>query len=694
MATPAVRPVQLEIEVQGLIYKTPLSPRLTEIRGYHIPKRDQVWHRREEYLQWDWSQGWQRRATPEQKKWFDEEVERLHKGDWIYINGVPTFFNKYCYFFHQWFKVLQGVYPTYKDTSLEYFYFYELCEIDPMCLGDIGIKGRRVGLSSMSASIKLLIALLESKTLSGIVSKTGTDAYEMYLMVKNGLDNLPEFLMPDVAKSTETEIKIAKPNAAKVTADRGKDNRINWLDTAENSYDGRPLRHLTIDEAAKWWPKNVKLLFRKIVDTLVQGAYILGHVSVFSTVNRGDRGGDNFRELYLDSDHINGKKDKYGRTKTKLKRFFLPAYKGYMGYVGKYGESIIENPTHEQIKFLKENEYWNPIKECYEKCPDPYVGAKQFQAETRKMLEDDPEDLAEEIRNNPWTWQEVFKGANNRCNFNLDELNDHIAAIEAELQAKGQKEYGRQGRFVKIGGEVKFEDDKRGKWWIIEFPTDVNRAEYKNSIRCPSNCIYGAAGLDTFANAKNTVDPGSDACLIICKRYDVLDPDNSFYPVAMYVGRPEIKEDFHDEIYWGLEYYGIQMLAERAPTDWEDYATRHRLASPNDVENPVGYLVTTRRSNNSWVYGIATTGGTGGAGEYKEQHLTEMKEHAKFHLKKIKFLRLLKEMVKFDIDDRTDYDACMAWGYALIALKAYKLVEKVKVTPREFMRQKKSKTYY
>ena len=50
-----------------------------------------------------------------------------------------------------------------------------------------------------------------------------------------------------------------------------------------------------------------------------------------------------------------------------------------------------------------------------------------------------------------------------------------------------------------------------------------------------------------------------------------------------------------------------------------------------------------------------------------------MVEYALNNVHKIKFLRLLKDMVNFNINSRTDYDACMAWGYSLMGLKEHAL---------------------
>lgn len=693
MARPKSAQKPIEILVQGIVYKTPVCPPISQIRVSDLPKHDQVWHRDLTYQKFDWELP-QIKWTPEQNKWLEEEIERLHVGTWIMINGTPTYFNNWCYFFHQWFVLQEGIYPQYKETSLEYFYFFELTENDPVHVGEIGIKGRRVGLSSMSASIKLLIALIESNTLSGIISKTEVDAQEMFFFVKNGLENLPKFLMPELKKVTEGEIHIAKkaPSNTTVSADKGKNNRIDYRATSENAYDQSRKRHMTIDEAAKWIKVNVVMFLSKVLETVYVGTSLVGHISVFSSVNKGDQGGDNFRILWDGSDHINGKKDAFGRTKTRLMRFFFAGYRGLMGYVGKYGESIIDTPTKAQTEYLKTVVDPTTGKLA---CPNPYIGAKEYLQATRDMLENDPEELAEQIRKYPFTWQEVFKGANNKCNFILEDLNNQIEAIEAHLQNIGQKENGRRGRFYKSSnGEKKFEDSNEGMWYILEFlePGSDNKYHYNGSIKCPGNGRYGAAGLDPFAHSKIAVEDGSDACIMVMKRYDVMNPETSYLPVAMFIGRPKRKEDFFDQLYWGLEYYGIKVLGERAPTDWIDYAKKKtiRLATEDeDAPKKVGYLMCTKRANGSEVYGINPQDK-----EAREQHLTEMVEYAQHNMKKIKFLRLLKDMLKFDIDDRTAFDACMAWGYSLIGLNDWKQIEKIEITARQFMKNKRSKTYY
>lgn len=676
----ARQPDYIKIDVQGLEYTCPKTPPVINIRGNDRPKKDQVWFRRTEWERWSWNQDpdegelWYNDPAAGQMEWYNEEITRVENGDWIMINGVPTWFNKYCYQFHQWFVLQENIYPAYKETSLEFFRFYELNENDGGCLGECGIKGRRVGLSSMKSSIQLFIGILESNTLQGIVSKTGRDAEEMYLMIKNGLENLPEFLIPELNKVTDSEIHIARKQAKisknnkTVSSDKGKNNRINWLATAENAYDSSRVRDVTIDEAAKWEKVNVQICLKKISETLVVGSSVGGHVSVFSSVNKGDKGGDNFRAIWDASDHL-GKLDKFGRTGTKLRRFFIAGYRGLNGYVGKYGESVIDTPTKEQSEYLASVIDPTTGKPA---CLDPKVGAREFLEESRRMNASDPEAYQEVVRMYPFEWKEVFRDANNNCHFNLEDLNNQIERVETMIEQLGRNaktgENGRRGWFKRDGKDkpVYFKDAPDGMWYILKFlkPEEANKWVMKNGIKCPNNTILGAGGLDSYMNSRQTVDKGSDACLIIHERYNALNPDNSGMPIAMFLGKPKTKGEFHQQVFWGLEYYGVRMLAERAPTDWEDWAITNGYASPLDVKKKVGYLITTQRADGSDIYGIAAQNTLA-----REQHLTEQIEYAQNSMNKILFIRLLRDKINANIKDRTDYDAFMANGYSLMGLK-------------------------
>ncbi len=679
----------------GLVYETGNVPAVKSIRGSHLKIKDQVWYRHEEYTQWEWNddpkQGalWWESPEEGQMEWYYAEIDRILNGEWVMINGVPTFFNHFCYFFLQWFRTKEGLYPYYKDVCLDFFRFMEVVFKDPKCRGANVMKGRRVGVSSMCMSIMLQFGLIKQNTEQGITSKSSVDAEKIFkLMLVNAYSRLPNFLKPRIA-GNDMPVKtmhITK-QAGRITKDKaygsekeGLNNKIEWRAPGGNVFDGDGLWVLLIDEAAKYEDMDVGA-YLEIAMQIIHAGKQIGRIIMITTVNRGDKGGDNYKPTWYAADYR--RLNELGQTENKLYRLFIPGFRGGRdgGWIDKYGNSVVDTPTPEQTEWLKNDP--NTL--------DPYIGCKAYCEMQRRMKEKDDEKLMEEIRMFPFNPEEVFKGANNRCNFRpIEELHKQITLIEDECRKLGQAENGRRGRFKKHdSGEKYFVDDPQGMWYVLEFLEQNNKSVYNGSIKCPDNTMFGCGGLDPIANSKSTVDPGSDACLIIHKRYNALEPEKSNYPCAMLIGRPTIKEDFYDQVYWGLEYFGVKMLAERAPTDWEDLAIKRKLAAPLDAFRYMGYLVATKRSNGSEVYGINPQDK-----EAREQHLTEMIEYAYHNMHKIKFLRLLRDMLKFDIDERTDYDACMAWGYALMGLKEWKSTEKQEAKILKFMELRKSKKYY
>lgn len=670
--------VEDKIIVQGLEYKNPTRPPLKSIRNFGKPRNHQKWSRHEEYLDWDWNTNpkegdvWYKNPAVGQLEWLEDEIRRLNYGEWIIIDNVPTYFNKYCYFFHQWHTLQESIYPTYRDTSLEFFRFFEIIDDDPFTLGICGIKGRRLGMSSMAASIQLLICLLEQNNMHGIVSKTNTDAKELYFMIKFSLENLPVFLMPQMKNIGEKELffgtpvqRISKNNGSTVLSkEKGLNNRAGYLATAENSYDGRRLRTLILDEAAKLEEANIINLFSKISETLVTGSSVVGKVLMFSTINAMDKGGANFKSIWDDSEI---KKEGDLETASRLRRLFIEGYRGVLGYTDAFGNSVIDTPTPEQTEYLKTVVDPTTGKIA---CKNPYIGAKEYRQSRRDLLAKDPEKLAEEIRKFPFNAQEVFKSANNQCYFNTEDIHNRMEYLQGKLEEQGldpnKDELGRRGWFKKLpSGRVIFVDDPKGLWYVHELLSDEesNKFEFKYGKQFPTNTSYGAAGMDAFANANKTAEKGSNACIMVWKRYTSVNPDESGMPIAMFLGRTNTKREFHIQAANALIYYGIIMGGERAPTDWVDFFYEEKL------EN---YLLTTeRKSDGAEIKGYAPQNK-----QQREEHLTEQIDASLHDHNKINFINVLKDRLLFDIDNRTLYDVSMGSGYALMTLKhPYKKIE-------------------
>lgn len=664
--------------IEGLEYKFPDQPAKKDMYNYGLPKKQQKWRRITDHEKYDWSEGWEKRLAdnPEQIQYLQDEIDRLYNGIWMLINGEPTYLNRYMYFFLNWYILLDtGEYPAYRDTSLYYYRFLEIVENSKLCTGHTLLKARRLGATSMIIARKLLKLITTRNKSFGITSKTGADAKDAFDMLVNAFQNLPVFLRPRMEGNTSPkQILSLREQASRITKDnsitterKGLNNKALHRPTGMNTFDSGAYEEILIDESGKY-PVEVPIdkYLQVVTKCVKKGARVTGKLDLPTTVNPPNLGGSNYRLVWDASDQLES--DYLGQTKSGLYRIMIPAYCGFDGYIDEHGNSVIENPTEEQKKYL----------ESTGECPDPNIGAKQYLENIRKSLEGDKEALQEEIRMNPFTADEVFESANNRCIFDLDKLIKREQELRDELILLGRNpdkdELGRRGWFIKMpNGKVKFQDDPKGLWYIHRLLPDsqANRFRMSGLNKIPTNEEFGAAGLDPIRAGDATVDKGSDACLIITSRPTAMD-ENSGIPVAMFLGRMENSNKFHEQIYNGLQYYGVKMLAERSPLNWLDYAEDNHL---------IGYLYGTKRSDGTEVKGIPN-----------QQSETTKQEHAEsqvlashYDIEIMPFINIIRQRKSFDIKNRTESDCCMADGYSKMALKIpFKKKEGVKQKLRSF----------
>lgn len=649
--------------IEGLEYVFPKQPPKKEMLNYGVPKKDQVWTRITDYEKFNWSDGWEDWIddNEEQLQYLVDEISRILNGVWVLINGEPVYLNNYTYFFLQWFMLEDGEYPQFRDTALYYYRFVEICDKAKLCTGHTLLKARRLGATSMALSGLQLLLITTKNSNFGIVANKGNNASKAFQRVVKSMGNLPNFLRPIQEGNTAPKKTLSlKEQAQRITkenkrgsAQGGLNNELSWENTDLNSYDSYALRSILIDESGKFGKETPIDKYLPIVaKTLKKGAKVVGKIFMPTTCNPPQEGGAEYREVWEGSDQL--KADYLGQSKTGLYRIFIPAYMGFDGYITKYGESVWSNPTEEQRRLLMEEEG----------CPDYNIGAKQYLENVRKEKENTPEDLQEEIRMNPFSAEEVFESANERCIFNIQNLNNREQELSDLLIDKGLSvkngELGRRGWFRKRGSRVVWEDDpQNGLWYVNYFLPEDQSNLYRivgNNEKEPLNESFGAAGLDGYVSGQSTVDAGSDGAVIIRSRKNSNMPDEySGVPVAMLLGRLESIDDFYEQVYNGLIYYGVKMLAERAPLYFEHYAEKNKL---------LRYLYSTTRSDGSKVYGIPAQQNKSTIDEHaRVQVMSSLEDHYK-----IPFITIVRQRKLFSVKSRTDYDAIMAEGYALMAM--------------------------
>ena len=106
---------------------------------------------------------------------------------------------------------------------------------------------------------------------------------------------------------------------------------------------GEKLHLFYLDEAGKWEkPTDIREAWRIQRTCLIVGRKIVGKALVGSTVNPMDKGGEEFKVLWGESNPL--ERNQNGRTKSGLYRLFVPAYDSLEGFFDKYGLPIVDDP--------------------------------------------------------------------------------------------------------------------------------------------------------------------------------------------------------------------------------------------------------------------------------------------------------------------------------------------------------------
>ena len=366
------------------------------------------------------------RGYPEEfkEKWEDyinEEFERREKGYWFKNNSKDTYITGTHYMYLQWTKIDVGR-PDFREANRLFFIFWEACKADYRCYGMCYLKNRRSGFSFMSSAETVNQATITSDGRFGILSKSGGDAKKMFTdKVVPISTNYPFFFKPiqDGMDRPKSELAYRVP-ASKLTRRsivskereelEGLDTTIDWKNTGDNSYDGEKLTMLVHDESGKWEkPDNILNNWRVTKTCLRLGSRIIGKCMMGSTSNALDKGGDNFKKLYQDSDVT--KRNRNGQTRSGLYSLFIPMEWNYEGFIDSFGIPVFDTPE-------------TPVKGPMGEIID--VGVIEHWENEVAGLKQDQDALNEFYRQFPRTEEHAFRDETKSSIFNLTKIYDQI----------------------------------------------------------------------------------------------------------------------------------------------------------------------------------------------------------------------------------------------------------------------------
>jgi len=616
---------------------------------------------------------WHETPNNFKSQWVDyieKEFDYREQGFWFMNNGKPTYITGTHYMYLQWTKIDVG-HPDFREANRIFYIFWEACKADKRSFGMCYLKIRRSGFSFMSSCEGVNQATITKDARIGILSKTGSDAKKMFTdKVVPISNNYPFFFKPiqDGMDKPKTELayrvpasKITKKNMHKLSDEEleGLDTTIDWKNTGDNSYDGEKLQLLLHDESGKWEkPDNILNNWRVTKTCLRLGSKIIGKCMMGSTSNALDKGGGNFKKLYEDS--LPSERNANGQTKSGLYCLFVPMEWNFEGYIDRYGMPVLNNPI-------------KPIEGIDGELIS--VGAINYWENEVDSLTQDPDALNEFYRQFPRTESHAFRDESKQSLFNLTKIYQQIDYNDSLIM----DHHLTRGSFSWENGikdsKVIWSPNRSGRFLVSWTPPKhlQNKIVIERGLKKPGNEHIGSFGCDSYDISGVVVGKGSNGALHGMTKFSMEEaPSNEFF--LEYIARPQTAEIFFEEVLMACIFYGMPILCENnKPRLLYHFKNRgYRGFSLNRPDKTYNKLSKTERE----LGGIPNT-----SEDVKQSHASAIESYIEKHvgidfngdyrdpgdMGTMYFQKTLEDWAKFDISNRTKFDAAISSGLAIMA---------------------------
>ena len=666
--------IETVIDINGLKIALPKPPK--NIHKRSEKKEEQYWeatpiskelNRVKSIFQWH--------DAPDafKSQWVDyieEEFNRREQGYWFMNNGKPTYITGTHYMYLQWTKIDVGN-PDFREANRIFYLYWEACKADKRSFGMCYLKIRRSGFSFMSSCEGVNQATITKDSRIGILSKSGADAKKMFTdKVVPISNNYPFFFKPiqDGMDKPKTELayrvpasKITKKNMFNLADDEleGLDTTIDWKNTGDNSYDGEKLQLLLHDESGKWErPDNILNNWRVTKTCLRLGSKVIGKCMMGSTSNALDKGGRNFKFLYEDS--FPSKRNNNGQTKSGLYCLFVPMEWNFEGYIDMYGMPVFKTPKV-------------PIMGIDGELIT--IGAIDYWKNEVDSLSQDPDALNEFYRQFPRTESHAFRDESKQSIFNLTKIYQQVDYNDSLII----DHHITRGSFSWENGikdtKVIWSPNKHGRFLVSWTPPPGmdNRIVMERGRKKPGNEHIGSFGCDSYDISGVVVGKGSNGSLHGLTKFTMDQaPSNHFF--LEYIARPQTAEIFFEEVLMACVFYGMPILCENnKPRLLYHFKNRgYRGYSLNRPDKVYTKLSKTEKE----LGGIPNT-----SEDVKQSHASAIESYIEKYvgvdfngdnrepgdMGVMYFGKTLEDWAKFDITNRTKFDAAISSGLAIMA---------------------------
>lgn len=425
---------------------------------------------------------------------FEKEIEYIknqwfHRiyGEWIMINEVPTWISPWHWFFLSYWtgsyevidrktlKKKTSKYAEYRDRDRRKFNFthyaytctetfekldaegraipepdgtYKMIDLGiRVCLGRNYPKHRRDGATQNDLSTQYHVTTMVPDLYSSIIAnKPNTQKKHFETKVVPAWRRMPFYFKPihDGSDRPKRALNFFNP------AIKQKDGNVTFADTGELGsildfadivdrayYDHAKITGILVhDEGGKCEDIDVFEGYNIIKPAMGQGGGSTINPYAFmlspSTVEEMEHGGGRNFKMLCDASDYYKRSSMSGQTQSGLWNMFFPSFDGLENFIGPYGESIIDDPTPEQAKFIGRN-----------------YGSKKFienkiDSLRRQNTPQSLRELEQFTRQHPMCWADCWRMMGGDLGFNMEKLHkrrEELKRLEAEGKDPRKKAY-------------------------------------------------------------------------------------------------------------------------------------------------------------------------------------------------------------------------------------------------------------
>jgi len=287
----------------------------------------------------------------------------------------------------------------------------------------------------------------------------------------------------------------------------------------------------------------------------------------------------------------------------------------------------------------------------------------------------DPDALNEFYRQFPRSVSHAFRDESKSSLFNLSKIYQQIDYNDSLII----NQHVTTGKFYWKDGvkdtEVIFTPDPNGRFKVSWTPNKslTNRKQTKNGVFYPLNEHIGAFGCDSYDISGTVGGRGSNGALHGLTKFNMEQaPSNEFF--LEYVARPQTAEIFFEEVLMACIFYSMPILVENnKPRLLYHFKNRgYRGYSVNRPDRHFNKLSKTEKE----LGGIPNT-----SEDVKQSHAAAIESYIEKYvgldldgayrdvseMGTMYFMRTLEEWSRFDINNRTKFDASISSGLAVMA---------------------------